>query len=119
MIPHRLNAPLFRYVQERIPTGGFLRACLENDLLRASCAADDINAGILRDIMRHIANELPGECWGSREKVKEWLAGRGEASGPTYGEAFAGHYRNPADGSVVPDEEIAGDGGGRAEGGTP
>ena len=112
MIPQQLKAALRRYADQRIATGGFLRACLENDLLRASCAADDINAGILRDIMRHIANNLPGECWGSREKVKAWLAGRGDEDGPTYGEAFDGQYRSPADGSVVPDEEIAG--GGRA-----
>ena len=75
MIPDRLTSALLRYVDRRPPTGGFLRACLENDLLQASCTADDKNAGRLRDIMRHIVNELPSECWGSKEQVKAGLGG--------------------------------------------
>ena len=74
-IPDRLIVALWRYADRRIPTGGFLRACLGNALLQASCTADDKNAGRLRDIMRHIVNELPSECWGSKEKVKAWLRG--------------------------------------------
>lgn len=75
MIPDRLTSALLRYVDRRTPTGGFLRACLENDLLQAACTADDECRLCLTEIMRYIANELPGACWGSKEKVKAWLRG--------------------------------------------
>jgi len=72
-MPDKLVAALERYVERGIPTGGFLRACLENDLLLATSTADDNNLLILRDIVKYICNELPSACWGSREKVKAWL----------------------------------------------
>ena len=72
-MPDKLAASLERYVERGIPTGGFLRACLENDLLLATSTADDKNILILRDISKYICNELPAPCWGSREKVKAWL----------------------------------------------
>lgn len=74
--PERLAAALRRYVDDRIATGGFLKACLENDLLQAACTADDECRLCLPEIMRYIANELPSACWGSRYKVKEWLRGK-------------------------------------------
>ncbi len=68
---------LDRYVNQRIPTGGFLEAVLSNNLREALGRADDENAAALRDIVAYIYNELPGACWGSPERVDAWL-NRGE-----------------------------------------
>ena len=64
---------LDRYVQHHCPTGDFLRAVLENDLLGACERADDINRYRLREIVRYCYNKLPAGCWGSKQRVKDWL----------------------------------------------
>lgn len=67
------KASLDRYVKDKIPTGDFLQAVLENNLFNAFGRADDENRKDLREIIRYIYHELPGDCWGSPEKVKNWL----------------------------------------------
>lgn len=67
---------LDRYVKYRIPTGGFLRAVLENDLMRAVRKADIDNLCTLYEITDYIIGNLPMECYGSPEAVSEWLQGR-------------------------------------------
>lgn len=67
---------LNRYVVHHIPTGGFLRAVLENDFMRAVGGADNDNLCCLLEIRDFILGNLPMECYGSKEKVKDWLAAR-------------------------------------------
>jgi len=64
---------LARYVKHRIPTGGFLQAVLENNLKEACGRADDQNQATLFHIVSYIYNELPFNCWGSPERVRQWL----------------------------------------------
>lgn len=66
---------LERYLTKRVPTGGFLRAVLENNLKEAFQRADEYNAATLRDIVSLCYQGLPSECWGSPERVADWLAG--------------------------------------------
>ena len=73
-IPAELLESLARYVDHGIPTGQFLRACLENDFLNAVCRADESNRPHLRAIAQFIHNELPSDCHGSPEAVRAWLA---------------------------------------------
>ncbi len=62
------------YANHHVSTGSFLRAVLENDLMGAIGRADNQNHADLREICMYVYNELePGTCWGSKEKVKEWL----------------------------------------------
>lgn len=75
-IPNRTIDALDRYVEQRIPTGGFLQAVLENDLVAAVSRADDQNRQALADIVQYIYNNLPLACWGSPESVKTWLEGK-------------------------------------------
>lgn len=70
-----LVAALQRYADERIETGGFLRACLENDLIKAANCADLQNRGRLYLIASYIYNNLPLGCYGSAKKVDRWLEG--------------------------------------------
>lgn len=68
-----VKASLDRYANEHCPTGGFLQAVLENNLMEAMGRADDFNRVALFDICSYIYNHLPVACHGSPEKVKRWL----------------------------------------------
>jgi hypothetical protein len=72
-IPQHTKESLDRYVEHRIPTGGFLRAVLTNDLFGAVSRADQYNVVAIPDIVKYIYNQLPAGCWGSEEIVDRWL----------------------------------------------
>lgn len=72
-IPEHLLEGINRYVEERIPTGGFLRAVLENNLTESFGRADTESREALFEIVRYLYWEVPADCWGSPEKVKKWL----------------------------------------------
>jgi len=72
-VPELIKAALDRYVNSGIKTGGFLHAILTNDLFEVMCRADRHNAIGLFEICGHIYHDLPSDCWGSKEKVEEWL----------------------------------------------
>jgi len=73
-IPDRMMPGLRAYVDARVPTGDFLRACLENNLRNACGQADDENLANIPAYAAWLYNEAPGRCWGSKEKVDAWLA---------------------------------------------
>lgn len=55
------------YVKNKIPTGGFLRSVLENDLFGAVGRADLENKKRIPEICQYIYNEIPSICWGSKK----------------------------------------------------
>lgn len=71
--PPDVKESLLRYWHERIPTGGFLRAVLENNLREAFNRADGVNVLHLAGIVRWCWWELPADAWGSPERVRAWL----------------------------------------------
>jgi len=73
MIPATTLRSLDLYVKEGITPGGFLYAVLTNDLFGAIGKADSTNGAAIRDICLYIYNELPGDCWGSRDIVNQYL----------------------------------------------
>ena len=73
-IPPRTLAGLRAYADNRVPTGGFLRAVLENDLSESIGRADPENMAALTDIVAYVFWEVPAKCWGSPEKVAAWLS---------------------------------------------
>jgi hypothetical protein len=74
-VPPMLLAGLERYRSQRIPTGDFLRAVLENNLKEAVGRADIHSQAALCAITSWCYNNLPSEAWGSPKKVDAWLAG--------------------------------------------
>ena len=62
------------YVENKIPPGSFLLAVLRNDLRKACGRADYINKGRIFEIVEYCYNEIPSDCWGSPEAVKNWLS---------------------------------------------
>jgi len=73
-MPAELIESLERYESNRIKTGGFLQACLENNLFKATARADHRNIHNFRVIVGWINTFLPPECYGDKEKVAAWLA---------------------------------------------
>jgi hypothetical protein len=72
-IPQLTLEGIKNYVDNKIPTGSFLRAVLENNLLEAFKRADEGNISAMQEIVAYCYWEIPGNCWGSAEKVQEWL----------------------------------------------
>lgn len=75
LLPEHVRGAMQRYVENRIPPGGFLTAVLENNLFEALMRADSINRERLFDIVSFLYNEVPSGCWGSPKAVKTWLKG--------------------------------------------
>lgn len=65
---------LFWYLATGRETGGFLRACLENNLLEASCRAANEKVLLqLPGIMKFLYNEVLFDAWGTPDKVQVWV----------------------------------------------
>lgn len=72
-LPDELKASIDRYVSAGIPTGGFLQACIENDLREAVGRADFHNMHVLPAVIGYLVNEVPSPCWGYRGVFKNWI----------------------------------------------
>lgn len=73
-LPEGLRDSMKRYIEQRTPTGGFLRAVLENNLMAAVARADIYNRAQLCGICQWVFNYCPQSAWGSPAKVRAWLA---------------------------------------------
>lgn len=67
---------LRRYVEKGIEPGSFLMAVLENNLIESIQKADATNLANIKEIVEYCYNEIPSDCWGSKEIVKEWIKNR-------------------------------------------
>ena len=65
-----------RYMENKVETGGALRAILENDLFGAMGKLDLDHRDALHSTVVWIYNELPSGVWGSKDKVVDWLEGK-------------------------------------------
>ena len=72
-IPVHDHQGLLDYLFLHIPTGGFLRAVLSNDLKEACLHADDENRYALWNIVAFLCNHAPSDAWGSAEKYTAWM----------------------------------------------
>ena len=80
-IPDHMMSGLRRYIDDHCAVGDFLTAVLENNLREAVHRADDHNLENLPAYVYYLYNEAPSKCWGSPEKVKEWLEAEPEKAG--------------------------------------
>lgn len=72
-VPEYLRESITAYVRHGVPTGGFLRRVLTNDLFGAMAAADDVNRYLVFNICVYIANAVPKCCYGGESEVKAHL----------------------------------------------
>jgi hypothetical protein len=73
-VPRSLHNGLIEYFAVRRPTGSFLHAVLENNLLEAAQRADPHNRFCLAEIVLFLYHNCPERAWGSPAKVAAWLA---------------------------------------------
>jgi len=64
-----------KYVERRLPPGGFVQAVLSNDLQDAVLRADGDNLLTIPAIVSYVYHEVPSNLWGSREAVNAWIDG--------------------------------------------
>lgn len=82
-LPEHMQEAARNYIENGIKPGSFLTAVLENNLVKAYCYADGINLLAMHDWATWLYNDVPGNAWGSRNKVEAWLTGfRERAQGP-------------------------------------
>ena len=73
VISEDLKEALEDYVETGELHGHFLTAVLENDLREAVSRADLNNRRNLTEIVMYCLNHIPYQCWGSKERVAEWI----------------------------------------------
>ena len=71
-LPEHIRAGVQRYVERGIIPGDFLQAVICNNLKESFERADDINQNRMFDIVKFFYNEVPGSCWGSKERMMKW-----------------------------------------------
>lgn len=69
---------LEHYEKDGAPTGGFLRAVLENNLLGALRQGDEDSIKNLREIAFWVWDNLPANIWGNPQRVQEHLKAKQE-----------------------------------------
>lgn len=72
-VPSHMQDGIRAYVETGRHPGGFLKAVLSNELVQAFNAADSTNRRYMDEWAAFLFNELPANCWGSRETVDEWV----------------------------------------------
>lgn len=72
-IPKHMHGGVIRYVVYGIEPGHFLDALMSNDLKEAFGRADEENIAAMHAWIKWFYNEAPGTCWGSPERVDQWL----------------------------------------------
>jgi hypothetical protein len=75
-VPKHTREALEHYLIHGYQPGGFLTACLTNDLYRAVSVADTANRQMIWAIVRWIMNSAPEGSWGSAEAVTDWILDR-------------------------------------------
>lgn len=70
--PHMVDG-IKLYVEHGIEPGSFMYAVLTNDLRGAIGRADHINQNHIADIVSWLTSEVPSACWGSPERVRNWI----------------------------------------------
>ena len=78
VIPSYMEKGMYDYIKYGIEPGGFLRSVLANDLKEAVGKADDCNIKIIPAYVSYLYNKAPSSCWGSPEKVVNWMKDKRE-----------------------------------------
>jgi hypothetical protein len=74
VLPDELQESINNYIEYGIPLGGFLAACVENNLKEACARADVDNLPILSAIVGYLYQFAPFGCWGFPGAHQRWIA---------------------------------------------
>ncbi len=73
-LPSHLKDVVHKYVYEGLRPGHFLTCVITNDLFGAVARADEESVKYLPQIVKYFYNKLPSKCYGSKERMEEWLS---------------------------------------------
>jgi hypothetical protein len=73
LVPRQTIETIRDYINRGIPTGSFVRAVLENNLMEAMMKADEHNRRSIFWIVSMVYNLAPAQCWGSPQEYRAWL----------------------------------------------
>ena len=76
-IPGHMRDTARLYIERGIGGGGFFTALVSNDLMNAFRKADDENTAAMRNWVGFLYNEAPAACYGSPERVRDWIEAGG------------------------------------------
>jgi hypothetical protein len=69
-----LREPMKEYVEKGLLDDRFIELLLSNNLVGTVQAADFININQIPQLCDFLTWEIPSTCWGSPEKVRNWIA---------------------------------------------
>ena len=72
-LPSHIQKGVQRYIEHGVKPGDFLTAVICNDLKESFARADETNIERMFDIVSFFYNEAPLWCWGSPERMKNWI----------------------------------------------
>lgn len=70
-LPEHLRAGMQRYIENGVRPGGFLAACVKNELRDAVCLAN--HAMDLSHVVGFLMHQAPALCWGSGIAHEMWV----------------------------------------------
>lgn len=73
MIPENAMETLRAYIDRGRRPGGFMEAVLSNNLSEAVARADERHMIAIPAIVFFLYNEAPSGCWGTPERVRDWM----------------------------------------------
>jgi len=79
-LPEHIRGGMQRWIEHGIKPGNFLQAVIRNDLVDSFGQADEINLAAIFDIVEFMYNEAPGNCWITKENIKNWEGTKKEAT---------------------------------------
>lgn len=79
-VPERIKEAIDRHVEFGTPTGGFVQACLENDLKEAFGRADVECRAAMFHIVGYLYSEIPSSAWGTEKMVCDWQRAKASVS---------------------------------------
>ena len=65
------------YIEKGFMSGGFLTALFSNDLVGVYNRADKANEEAMKKWVTFLFNYAPASCWGSKQRVKDWISDGG------------------------------------------
>lgn len=74
-VPEHLQHGLMLYVMHHVRPGSGLTAILTGDLFEAFARADEMTVAGLPAVIKFLVNQVPGNVYGTKERVREHLAG--------------------------------------------
>ncbi len=73
MLPEYMREGVDLYVRRGRPPGGFLTAIITSDLRLAVGKAYPTNQSLIPTYVEFFHNYAPAPCWGSADRMREWV----------------------------------------------